>query len=90
MVKGVSKQAVIVPSPDPQKFEQAIFIVSGEEGSSVRSADEMLALACRLAERYNVTASPVRRRVRKALVPLLSFLLGSGATALVWLFTSGL
>lgn len=82
MVKGVSKQAVIVPSPDPKKFEQAIFIVSGEEGRGIQSADEMLDLACRLASRYNVTAPPARTRGRRLLAPALSFLLGSGVTAL--------
>lgn len=82
MVKGVSKQAVIVPSPDPKKFEQAIFIVSGEEGHGIQSADEMLDLACRLASRYNVTVPPARGRGRRLLAPVLSFLLGSGVTAL--------
>lgn len=91
MVKGVSKQAVIVPSPDPKKFEQAIFIVSGEAEHGIGSANEMLDLACQLASRYTVPAAAVhgpaghRRpagRLRRMLVPLFSFLLGSGATAL--------
>ena len=36
MVKGVSKQVIVVHSPDPKMFEQAIFILRersvGEEG----------------------------------------------------------
>ena len=32
MVKGITKQAVLVRSPDPELFEQAIFIVRGERG----------------------------------------------------------
>ena len=27
MVKGISKQVIVVPSPDPELFEQAIFIL---------------------------------------------------------------
>ena len=61
MVKGVSKQAVIIPSPDPRKFEQAIFIVSGEAEHGVGSADEMLNLASQLASRYTIPAAPARR-----------------------------
>lgn len=87
MVKGVSKQAVIVPSPDPKKFEQAIFIVSGEEGCPVESAGEMVEMACRLASRCAVSSPPGKRRLRRSLVPVLSFLLGSGVTAAAgWLF----
>ena len=33
MVKGITKQAVLVRSPDPELFEQAIFIVPGAAGS---------------------------------------------------------
>ena len=93
MVKGVSKQAVIIPSPDPKKFEQAIFIVSGEAEHGIGSANEMLDLACQLASRYTVPAAPLHKasgsrsasgRLRRTLVPVFSFLLGSGATALVW------
>ncbi len=89
MVKGVSKQAVIVPSPDPKKFEQAIFIVnSGSTANGIQSADEMLNIACRLASRYDLTAAPVKGRLRRFSVPLLSFLLGTGAASAVWFFLS--
>ena len=30
MVKGVTRQVVVVRSPDPELFEQAIFIVRGD------------------------------------------------------------
>ena len=30
MVKGVSRRVIVVDSPDPQVFEQAIFILSGD------------------------------------------------------------
>ena len=30
MVKGVSRQVIVVKSPDPQLFEQAIFILRAD------------------------------------------------------------
>ena len=93
MVKGVSKQAVIIPSRDPKKFELAFVIGSGVADHGFGSANEMLDLACQLASRYTVPAAPLRKasgrrsasgRLRCTLVPVFSFLLGSGATALVW------
>ena len=30
MVKGVSRQVIVVPSPDPELFEQAIFILKDD------------------------------------------------------------
>ena len=89
MVKGVSKQAVIVPSPDPGKFEQAIFIVSGQAQPSVQSGDDMIALACQLASRYSVSPTGTGTRIRRTVVPALSFVLGSGLTVLA-LFMLGM
>ena len=35
MVKGISRQVIVVHSPDPQLFEQAIFILKdGQQGVS--------------------------------------------------------
>ena len=41
MVKGISRQVIMVPSPDPKLFDQAIFIL---KDSAVREGltDEML------------------------------------------------
>ena len=30
MVKGISKQVIVVPSPDPKLFDQAIFILKDD------------------------------------------------------------
>ena len=32
MVKGVSRRVIVVDSPDPRMFEQAIFILNGDGG----------------------------------------------------------
>ena len=40
MIKGISKQVIVVHSPDPKLFEQAIFIL--KEGVSGISNDALL------------------------------------------------
>lgn len=50
MVKGISRQVIVVHSPDPKLFEQAIFILKenavGEEGITedtlLREADRLV------------------------------------------------
>ena len=86
MVKGISKHAVIVPSPDPGRFEQAIFIVADNHDCGVGSADEMLAVAYRLASRCTISEPATRWPVRisRIAVPVLTFLLGSGAATAAW------
>lgn len=53
MVKGVSRRVIVVKSPDPKLFEQAIFIVKEEAmlGGGV-TADKVLSEARRVANRY--------------------------------------
>ena len=50
MVKGTSRRVIVVDSPDPRLFEQAIFIlrndVFAQEGVT---ADQLLGEACRIA-----------------------------------------
>ena len=46
MVKGISRQVIVVHSPDPQLFEQAIFIL--KDGQKGVSDDALLKEAKRL------------------------------------------
>ena len=50
MVKGVSRRVIVVDSPDPQVFEQAIFILSGD-GAGV-SQQQLVDQAVRVAKSY--------------------------------------
>ena len=52
MVKGISRQVIVVHSPDPKLFEQAIFIVREDamQGEGV-TADKVLAEARQAADR---------------------------------------
>jgi len=51
MVKGVSRRVIVVKSPDPRLFEQAIFIVKEETAGEV-TAEKVLAEARAVAKRY--------------------------------------
>ena len=44
MVKGISKQVIVVHAPDPQLFEQAIFILKEEAISDGGISEERLLL----------------------------------------------
>ena len=57
MVKGTSRRVIVVESPDPNYFEQAIFIVRNDvfERQGV-TAQQVMGEACRIARTYAVTA----------------------------------
>ena len=52
MVQGVSRQVIVVRSPDPRFFEQAIFIVKEDAFKTSVTADEILQEARRAADGY--------------------------------------
>lgn len=82
MVKGISRQVIVVQSPDPELFEQAIFILrSSALGKGV--TEEKL-----LQEAQKIVRSS--RRERRPLYVFGAFwaLCGAGATGLVWLIYS--
>lgn len=69
MVKGTSRRVIVVDSPDPKLFEQAIFIVRNDvfakEGVT---SQQVLGEACRIAQRYTARQNrqpPLRRRLPK-------------------------
>ena len=65
MVKGTSRRVIVVESPDPNYFEQAIFIVRNDvyERQGV-TAQQVLGEACRIARSYAATAAvPLWKRI---------------------------
>ena len=65
MVKGTSRRVIVVESPDPHYFEQAIFIVRNDvyerQGTT---AQQVLGEACRIARSYAATAAkPLWKRI---------------------------
>ena len=83
MVKGNSRQVLVVKSPDPRLFEQAIFLLREDavESGGV-SPRELLEQAQDIADRY--CAQGLRRRYPK-LRRLLWALAGAAPVGLAWL-----
>lgn len=84
MVKGMSRQVIVVPSPDPKLFEQAIFILRDDAlGKNGQTDRAILQEARRAASSY---VSPGKRS--RTLPPLSWASLGAGAMGLLWLLTA--
>ena len=58
MVKGVSRRVIVVDSPDPRIFEQAIFILPTDGGgvSSRQLVDQAVRIARNYARRWRPPA----------------------------------
>ena len=86
MVKGISRRVVVVDSPDPHLFEQAIFIVRNDAfGRDGVSSQQIVAEACQVARRC-VQGSG---RVRPSRFPSWAYAFcGAGAIGLAWLLVS--
>ena len=89
MVKGITRQVILVKSPDPRLFEEAIFIVKEEalarEGVS---ADKVLREARQAADGYLKQGKAWNRRLEQLPAPLWG-ILGAALASVswaVWLF----
>ncbi len=84
MVKGISRQVIVVHSPDPKLFEQAIFILKDAALEDGGVTDEML---MKEAKRLiSSSAAPKRRAISAYGVFWASC--GALLTGLLWLVTS--
>lgn len=89
MVKGVSRRVIVVDSPDPQLFEQAIFIVRNEafarEGVT---SDQVVSEACRVAKGYMSAAAGRGVSRWRTLPGWICAAMGGGAIGILWLAVS--
>ena len=76
MVKGISRQVILVESPDTELFEQAIFILKDKQ---TEISDEVL-----LKEAKRILNTPKRARTVYGPVWACG---GAVLTGLIWLFT---
>ena len=85
MVKGITRQVILVKSPDPRLFEEAIFIVKEEalarEGVS---ADKVLQEARQAANGYLKQGRAWNRRLERVPAPVWG-VLGAALASLGWL-----
>ena len=87
MVKGVSRRVVVVKSPDPKWFEQAIFLLR-EAGAEDAPEEQVLKRAQEVADAYLLRTSPQGKR-RRIWIPAVSALAGGGVASVIWLFATG-
>ena len=83
MVKGISKQVIVVQSPEPELFEQAIFILKERAVSRGVSEEALLKEAKRL-----IAGSPGKQKRRSAFCGPIWAAGGALLTGAVWLLYS--
>ncbi len=82
MVKGTSRRVIVVDSPDPKLFEQAIFIVRNDAFSQEGvTPQQVLGEACRIARGY--TDHPSRPAALWRRIPKWCWAIGIAALALL-------
>jgi len=88
VVKGISRRVIVVKSPDPRLFEQAIFIVKEEAfGKDGVTADQIIEEARRVAAGYVRRNSGLGRYFRK--IPGVLYVLGGALLASIcWILST--
>ena len=81
MVKGSNRQVIVVKSPDPKLFDEAIFLLRQDAAEAQGDPDEIIRQARRAADGYLSACPPFARRRAPAALP---FLLGAGLATLLW------
>ncbi len=80
MVKGISRQVIVLQSPDPKLFDQAIFILKEDVLRQGGITEDVL-----MKEARGLINSPPKRRLRYN--GLLWSLGGALLTGIAWLIT---
>lgn len=90
MVKGVSRQVIVVRQPDTRLFEQAIFMLREEAlGQKGVTDQQVLREACQVADQYVRSRMGSRHgKWRLQLKGWMYTALGAAATGAVWLATT--
>ena len=83
MVKGISRQVIVVHSPDPKLFEQAIFILKDDALESGGVTEELL---MKEANRLISGAAPSRRR-NGFCAPMWT-IFGAAMTGVAWIIST--
>ena len=80
MVKGISKQVIVVNSPDPELFEQAIFILNESAMGREGVTEELL-----LQEAKRLIGTGMNKKRNFLLSATVWASAGAFATGLVWM-----
>ncbi len=87
MVKGTARRVIVIKSPDPRLFEEAIFIVKEDAAGSGVTGGEILRQAQEAADAYIREHRPGRRRMT-SLPPAFFALAGAAVTAVLWIVSA--
>ena len=82
MVKGISRQVIVLESPDPQLFDQAIFILR-DDVVKKGITDEAL-----MKEAKCLIRSGKPEKKRRQVVEAMWAAIGAVLTGAIWLITS--
>ena len=82
MVKGISRQVIVVHSPDPKLFEQAIFILKDEALGEGITDEQLLKEAQEVIRGGNKSVKQL-----KSWGKVLWATLGAGAVAFAWVIS---
>lgn len=86
MIKGMSRRVIMVESPDPELFENAIFILRNDAFSKGAEPEDILRQAQQIANEYVKTNIEKRKReLSPAVYTLAGALCGGGILAVLWL-----
>lgn len=88
MVKGTTRRVVVIKSPEPRIFDEAIFIVKEDSARTGVTTEQILREAQDTAEKYIISQQKPRAKLLLRLPPAALLAIGAGATALLWLITS--
>ena len=88
MVKCTSRRVIVVDSPDPKLFEQAIFIVKNDAFTKEGvTPQQVLGEACRIARGY-ASGQSARPSLWQRIPRWCYLALAAGAAVAVWLAVS--
>ena len=85
MVKGISRRIIVVKSPDPRFFDEAIFLVKEDASSRGITQAELLKEAENVVNDYIRENSPSKSPIK--FTPIVSAACGAIAVAALWTIT---
>ncbi len=85
MVKGINRQVIVVKSPDPKLFEQAIFLLREDAFSDSGTTPEQVIRQARQAADGYLRRHAGSARTGGRSSPSLWGLAGAGAASLFWI-----
>jgi hypothetical protein len=88
MVKGITRRVVVIKSPDPRIFDEAIFIVKEDALHHGVTNEQILTEAQETAEKYIMSQRVNKKSFLSRLSPPAFAAIGAGATALIWLISN--